>query len=74
MYLENLPQGIIPKLSEIIDDMKKQQAAQEQQAAMQNDVLSGWMQQNPAAYSEFMKMPREQQEAMLKQAMGGMQA
>lgn len=74
MYLENLPQGIIPKLSEIIDDMKKQQAAQEKQAAMQNDVLSGWMQQNPAAYSEFMKTPKEQQEAMLKQAMGGMQA
>jgi hypothetical protein len=72
MYLENLPQGIIPKLSEIIEDMKKQQAAQEQQSAMRNDVLSGWMQQNPAAYSEFMKMPKEQQEAMLQQAMASM--
>jgi hypothetical protein len=71
-YLERLPKGLVPKLTELIDDMKKQQQAAEEQQRKKEDILATWAQQNPAAYSQFLKTPKEEQEAMLQQAMASM--
>jgi hypothetical protein len=52
--------------------MKKQQQAAEEQQRKKEDILATWAQQNPAAYSQFLKAPKEEREAMLQQAMAGM--
>lgn len=72
-YLERLPKGIIPKLSELLDDMRTKS---EQAVAMQQDLdkkMKAFAEQYPQEYAQFSKLSPEEQELMLKQVTGGMQ-
>lgn len=70
-FLERIPQGFVPKLTELIEDIKKNEEAQ---ASVQNNkdaILQQFAQQYPQEYAEYTKLPPEEQELMLKQIMGG---
>jgi len=86
-YLERMPDGFIPQKSELIDEIKKQMIAQQQQAEMQaqqgaqpgpggqaQGVDAGAMlsQLPPETQQKFMALPAEQQAAILQQSTGGM--
>ena len=70
-YLERLPKGIVPKISELIDDMK----TKTEQATMADDnkntMLRQFAEQYPEEYARFNELTPEQQETMLKQFTGG---
>ena len=70
-YLERLPQGIVPKLTELIEDVSKKTDAAQEQQNMQGDMMSGFAQKYPQEYSQFSQMPAEEQQLMLQQIMGG---
>ena len=70
-YLERMPKGIIPKISELVDDMRKKT---EQATQMQDDksaVMQQFAQQYPQEYQAFAQQSPEEQELMLQQIMGG---
>ena len=70
-FLERIPQGFIPKLAELIDDITKKEEAQ---ASVQNNkdkIIQQFAQQYPQEYAEYAKLPPEEQELMLSQIMGG---
>ena len=71
-YLDRIPKGIIPKHSELLDDLK---ARTEQSAEGQNRkdaIIKTFAELDPEGYSEFMKMSPEEQEKALAQITGGM--
>ena len=70
-YLERLPKGIIPRLSELIDDMTKQNDAAKEQQSANDQLMQQFAAQYPQEYAEFTKLPPEQQEQMMRQIMGG---
>lgn len=70
-YLERLPKGIIPKLSELIDDMSAQNEAAKAQQSSNDQLMQQFAAQYPQEYAEFTKLPPEQQEQMMRQIMGG---
>ncbi len=71
-YLERMPGGIIPDKTGLIEDIKEQQAAAEQQATELSDdaVLQQFAQNHPDLYAKFQQMPVEQQQAMLQRMRG----
>lgn len=79
-YLERLPKGIIPNLSALISqkrrEMEQQQAMVEQQAAMQtqqatNAQIIGEL--SPEEQELFSQLSHEEQQAMIETAIGGAQ-
>ena len=72
-YLERLPKGIIPRLSELIDDMHKNQEASAVEQDRKNTMLKSFAEQYPQEYERFSQLSPEQQQAMIGQIMGGAQ-
>lgn len=72
-YLERLPKGIIPRLSELIDDMQKNQEASAVEQDRKNTMLKSFAEQYPQEYERFSQLSPEQQQAMIGQIMGGAQ-
>ena len=72
-YLSRLPQGIIPKLSELIEEIKQKTEAANQQQGGQNAALQQFAEQYPQEYAQYSQMPPEEQQLMLQQIMGGQQ-
>ncbi len=70
-YLERLPKGIIPKLTELIDDIKAQTQQAADLQADQDDTMRQFAEQYPQEYEQFMQVPAEEQQTMLRQLMGG---
>ena len=62
-YLERLPKGLIPDITGLIEDQK--QATQG--ANGQDLMMQQFAEQYPEQYAEFIKLPPEQQQAMLQQ-------
>lgn len=71
MYLENIPNGIIPNKSRMIEELKAAQAQQQEAATSQNDMMNQFAQQYPQEYAMFTDLPPEQQQEMMAQIMGG---
>lgn len=70
-YLERLPKGIVPKLTELIDDLRAQSQQNADMQADQDDTMRQFAEQYPAEYEQFMGLPAEEQQAMMRQLMGG---
>ena len=71
-YLERMPKGIIPRLTELLEDIQQKTAAAEQMQSTQSDIMSKFASQYPQEYEQFATQSPEEQELMLKQIMGGM--
>jgi hypothetical protein len=70
-YLERLPKGIVPKLTELIDDLRAQSQQNADMQADQDDTMRQFAEQYPAEYEQFMGLPAEEQQAMMRQFTGG---
>jgi hypothetical protein len=70
-YLERMPQGLVPKLHELIEDIKSKTAAAKEQNDNKSAALEQFAAQYPEEYAEFTKLSPEEQELMLNQIMGG---
>ncbi len=72
-YLERLPKGIIPRLSELIDDMRKNMETAGAADEEKNATIKAFAEQYPQEYERFSELSPEQQQAMIEQITGGMQ-
>lgn len=70
-YLERMPKGIIPKLTELIDDVKAKSEAMAQQQSNEDGMMQRFAAQYPQEYAQFANLPPEQQQQMIRQLMGG---
>lgn len=70
-YLERMPKGIIPRLTELIDDLKQQREQTAEMQGSQDDTMRQFAEQYPQEYEKFMGLPHEQQQMMMQQIMGG---
>ena len=70
-YLERMPKGIIPRLTELIDDISKQSDAAKEKQTEQDAVIQQFAQQYPELYQSFAQKSPEEQQMMLQQIMGG---
>lgn len=70
-YLERMPKGVIPRITELLDDMREQTAATQEAQTGQDKMLQQFAQQYPQEYAKFAQLPPEQQRAMLEQITGG---
>ena len=70
-YLERMPKGVIPRITELLDDMKEQNAVAQDAQLSQDEMLQQFAQQYPQEYAKFANLPPEQQKAMLEQISGG---
>lgn len=70
-YFERLPKGLVPKITELIEDTKMQNEALKQQKQGQDGFMNQFAAKYPQEYKRFVEMPPEQQEQMLRQIMGG---
>ena len=71
-YLERLPKGIIPKITELLDDVKQNNEQATEGQDRKNAIRNALSQQDPEAYEEFMTLSPEEQDAYLSDIMGGM--
>lgn len=72
-YLERLPKGIIPKLSELLDDMKQRNEQAAAATQQQNNMMKAFAERYPQEYEQFSQLSPEQQQQMLQQITGGTQ-
>lgn len=70
-FLERIPQGFVPKLTELIEDISKQEEAQSSIQNNKETIIQQFAQQYPQEYAAYTKLPPEEQELMLQQIMGG---
>jgi hypothetical protein len=70
-FLERIPQGFVPKLTELIEDIRKQEEATTQVQDGKDRVLQQFAQQYPQEYAEYAKLSPEEQDKMLQQIIGG---
>ncbi len=70
-YLERLPKGIIPKLTELIEDIKQKSQQSASMQSEQDDAMKQFAEQYPQEYAQFAQLPPEEQEMMMQQIMGG---
>jgi hypothetical protein len=70
-YLERMPQGLIPKITELIEDIRKQSEVATEQTNSKEAVLQQFAEQYPQEYAQYTQLPPEEQELMLQQIMGG---
>ncbi len=70
-YLERMPQGLIPKLTELISDIKKQTEAANSQASEQQKAIEDFAAKYPEEYARYTQLPTEEQQRMLEQILGG---
>lgn len=73
-YLERLPKGIIPRLSELIDDIQKNMESANTANEEKNAIIKMFAEQYPEEYEKFSELTPEQQQAMILQITGGMQS
>lgn len=71
-YLERVPKGIVPKITELLDDIKQNDEQATEGQNRKNAIRNILSQQDPEAYEEFMTMSPEEQDAYLNDIMGGM--
>lgn len=69
-YLERMPKGIIPRLTELIEDIKHQSEQAAAQQSSQDDTMRQFAEQYPQEYEQFMGLPPEQQQMMMQQIVG----
>jgi hypothetical protein len=72
-YLERLPKGIIPRLTELIEDISSRTDVATEEQSFKDDVIKTMAEQNPQAYDQFIKKSAEEQDRILQQIAGGMQ-
>lgn len=77
-YLERVPAGIIPDITRLLADIRKQneiaaEAQYESDQLSDEAVLQQFAAQHPDLYSKFTQLPPDQQQAMLMQMRGSMQ-
>lgn len=70
-YLERMPQGLIPRLTELISDIKKKTEQADVKNENQQGVLKLFAEQYPEEYAKYTQLPPEEQQLMLEQIMGG---
>lgn len=70
-YLERMPKGIIPKLTELVEDLSSQTNGKDEEAVDENEVLTQFSKQYPKEYSYFLNLPKEMQSQMIKGVLGG---
>lgn len=70
-YLERMPKGVIPRLTELIDDIRGQNTAAREAQTSEDAMMQQFAQQYPEQYAQFAKLPPEQQQKMLQQITGG---
>ena len=70
-YLERMPKGIIPRLTELIEDIKAQSEQAAQAQSSENDTMRQFAEQYPQEYEQFAQLPPEQQNMMMQQIIGG---
>lgn len=70
-YLERMPQGLIPKLHELLEDIKAKTEAAEQMQNQEQSVISEFASRYPEEYSAYSDLSPEEQQLMLQQIMGG---
>ncbi len=70
-FLERIPQGFVPKLTELIEDIRKNEEATAQVQSGQDRIIQQFAQQYPQEYAEYAKLSPEEQQTMLQQIMGG---
>ena len=70
-YLERMPKGIIPRLTELIEDIKQQNEQAATMQGEQDDTMRQFAEQYPQEYAQFAQLPPEEQQMMMQQIMGG---
>jgi hypothetical protein len=70
-YLERLPKGIIPKITELLDDLRKNKEAATESQGNKSEMIKNFAEQYPQEYEQFSQLSPEQQEAMINQITGG---
>lgn len=70
-FLERIPQGFVPKITELIEDIRKKEEATSQAQGGQDRVVQKFAEQYPQEYAEYAKLSPEEQQIMLQQIMGG---
>lgn len=69
-YLERLPGGLIPNITGLKNDLRKQvQTAPEE--LTEEEILAGWAEQNPELYKKYMSLPPELQKKFMSNAING---
>ena len=71
-YLERLPKGIVPKITELLDDVKQTDEQATESQGRQSAMVKDLAEQDPEGYAEFTNMTPEEQQQMLNQITGGM--
>lgn len=70
-YLERLPGGLIPNVTGLKEDLRKQA---EQAASAEEEILAGWREQNPELYNRYMSLSPEEQKMLMSKAMNAQAA
>lgn len=70
-FLERIPQGFVPKLTELMEDISKQEEAQANAQSNKDSVIQQFAQQYPQEYAAYSQLPPEEQQLMLQQITGG---
>ena len=65
-YLDRLPGGLVPNVTGLKNDLRKQS---EQQASAEQEILAGWAEQNPEMYQKYMSLPPDKQKEFMTKAM-----
>lgn len=73
-YLDRLPGGLIPNVTGLKNDLRNSAAATAQTAPTEEEILTGWAEQNPEMYQKYMSLPPEQQKMLMSKAIGGQSA
>lgn len=70
-YLERMPQGLIPRLHELIEDLRQKREVAEESQGGKDEILKQFAEQYPEEFAKYSELPPEEQELMLNQIMGG---
>lgn len=70
-YLERMPSGLIPNITGLKEDLRRAAEQSLQAAPSEQEILADWKQQSPELYERYMSLPPEQQQALIKRAVGG---
>ncbi len=70
-YLDRLPSGLIPNVTGLKEDLRKQAQAMSDMPTSEEEILALWSEQNPELYQRYMSLSPEEQQALMSKAMGG---
>lgn len=77
-YLENMPAGILPNVTRLLQEERARNQAASEQAYIDGEtsdekILQLWAAKDPEGYRKFTQLPPEQQQAALVRMRGAMQ-